>query len=265
MFLENMTWVAAKEFIGEETLAVIPTGSVEQHGPGCPLGTDYVLALEMAKDIDRAHPKEVLTLPPIPFGICYYHEDFPGTVDVGVEAFTVYVSNVVKSLMHHGIRKFLFVNGHGGNGGALDHICRGMIWENGGLGVVYEWWTPLWKLMPEDLPTHWGHGDAPEISLMLHARPGCVDPNMKLECRTKNISDTLLTDYVSTVSFKNVSMRVGRHVCDVVENGLYEDGSGKNVPSAELGKKMYETANTFINEFVTEFLSVKLPTKCDRK
>ena len=42
--LKDMTWQEAKEAFKTIKLAIIPTGSMEQHGPHLPLGTDFIIA-----------------------------------------------------------------------------------------------------------------------------------------------------------------------------------------------------------------------------
>jgi len=48
-----MSWVDAEGILGEVRVALLPVGSVERHGPQNPLGTDYVITWELAKEAAR--------------------------------------------------------------------------------------------------------------------------------------------------------------------------------------------------------------------
>ena len=50
-FLEELTWPKAKKTLAETKIAVIPTGSIEQHGPHLPVGTDFFAAQAIARRI----------------------------------------------------------------------------------------------------------------------------------------------------------------------------------------------------------------------
>ncbi len=64
-------------------MALLPVGSIEQHGPHLPLDTDAFDADYLAKDVAEAcsDPKP-LVFPLIPYGVSYHHEDFSGTISV---------------------------------------------------------------------------------------------------------------------------------------------------------------------------------------
>ena len=63
---EEMTWPEAKERIPAAKGVIIALGSVEQHGPHLPLGTDMYMGAEVAFRVGRL--TECLVLPAIPFG-----------------------------------------------------------------------------------------------------------------------------------------------------------------------------------------------------
>jgi len=69
--LTSLTWTAVRDLPPEEkarTVAVLPTGAIEAHGPHLPLGTDVIIADAMARaGAERlaARGLHVLMLPPL--------------------------------------------------------------------------------------------------------------------------------------------------------------------------------------------------------
>jgi creatinine amidohydrolase len=112
---------------------VLPMGSVEQHGPHLPTGTDFfaatAIALAVAEHIDA------LVLPLCPLGVTPMHMPYPGTVSLRPETLPAVVSDIGSSLAAHGCREFVLLNWHEGNIPSLalvaEHLHRDL-----GLSVV---------------------------------------------------------------------------------------------------------------------------------
>lgn len=137
--LEDMTWEMAGEAIHTEEVFVIPVGSIEQHGPHCPVGTDMIIAETVARD--AAEQTNAVCLPTVAFGVASHHKNFTGTVFVSETVFKAYVEDVIRSLLTHGCRKVLLVNGHGGNTGPLySVIARLRIEFRDAVILLFEWW-----------------------------------------------------------------------------------------------------------------------------
>jgi len=169
MRLDEMTWKQAEEYFRGDVLAVLPVGSVEQHGPLGPLGTDYLIPEELARRL--AKRSDVLVLPAMPYGVCPHHLSFPGTIDIGYEALFAVLEGIAASLMTHGVRRFLILNGHGGNSPAIERAALN-IYRRGGLSAIIDWWSLAPQLNPA-----WqgGHGAGQEASAIMAFRPGLVD------------------------------------------------------------------------------------------
>ena len=73
--------------LAPNTMALLPVGAMEQHGPHLPVGTDsftveYIArtaAAELAADVP------VLVAPTLPFGSSHHHLPFSGTLSLGTE------------------------------------------------------------------------------------------------------------------------------------------------------------------------------------
>ncbi len=112
MKIEDLTWGMVESLIKKEKRAVLPLGSVEQHGK-LSLGTDMILARKVA--LEAAEPLGVPVYPVLAYGVAPYFAAYPGTVSLKMGTYLKVVEDILESLYQSGHRKILIVNGHGGN------------------------------------------------------------------------------------------------------------------------------------------------------
>ena len=165
MHLADQAWPDAAA--SDATLAVLPVGSTEQHGPHAPLGTDWLTAEAVAEAGAEAAEAPVVVAPTIPVGVAEEHRDFAGTLWVSPETFRAYVRETLESLAHHGWDRVVVVNGHGGNVDALREVCAGVSRSGDAYAVVFTWFDGV---DAADM----GHGGPVETSLLRHVRPDSV-------------------------------------------------------------------------------------------
>ena len=113
--LAAMTWTAVRALPADGTIAILPAGAVEAHGPHLPLGTDIVIAEAMARDGARrlaAHHLHVLILPTLSFAPAPFAAGFAGTIDTPAESTTAVVAALARSLAAHGVRVIAIANAH---------------------------------------------------------------------------------------------------------------------------------------------------------
>jgi creatinine amidohydrolase len=122
--LSRLTWSDAEQALAVAKLAIVPVGSLEQHGPHLALDTDLAVAEALARRLDTDLGREALLCPPIPYGLSEHHMGFPGTLTLRPDTFTGLILDLVESLAHWGVRRVLVVNGHGGNIDALRLVSR---------------------------------------------------------------------------------------------------------------------------------------------
>ncbi|MCI8709652.1 MAG: creatininase family protein [Dorea sp.] len=110
-WLQDMSWEEAKKAIQNAgKVAILPVGSVEQHGCHMPLGTDSYVAITLAED--AAKEAGALIVPPLWFGWSPHHMVRPGTITIRPEILSEITFDIAASLSHHGIRKLIMINGH---------------------------------------------------------------------------------------------------------------------------------------------------------
>ncbi len=120
--LMELTWKEVAALDRATTLAIVPTGSVEQHGYHMPLGTDSYVAEAVAQAaLDKlAGQLDFVVLPTIPLGQSPEHMEYAGTISLSAKTYLQVITDICASLAHHGFKKIVFLNGHGGNNGMLE-------------------------------------------------------------------------------------------------------------------------------------------------
>lgn len=113
MFLAKMTTEQAAQAFRLDPVILLPVGSCEQHGPQCALGTDFLIPDHLARQVEAL--PNLIVAPTVPYGVCPYHMSFAGSIDIGYEGLHHLLHSITFSLMQHGARRFLILNGHGGN------------------------------------------------------------------------------------------------------------------------------------------------------
>jgi creatinine amidohydrolase len=113
--LAAMTWTEVRALPEGRTVAILPTGAVEAHGPHLPLGTDIVIAEAMARAGAArlsARNLHVLIVPTLALAPAPFAAAFAGTINTPAEATTMIVSGVARSLASHGVRVTAVANAH---------------------------------------------------------------------------------------------------------------------------------------------------------
>lgn len=114
MILQNLTWQDV-DALDRGLVVLIPTGSLEQHGPHLPLFTDTLLATAVAGAVEERLPRKVLLAPTLWLGASGHHLAFAGTLSADFDTYMGAIESVCESLIRHGFSKFYVLNGHGGN------------------------------------------------------------------------------------------------------------------------------------------------------
>lgn len=258
--LANMSWTDAKEAFSKRKLALVPTGSTEQHGGAMPLGTDWMIAERLADMAGESLPESIVT-PVIPIGNAFYHSDFPGTLAVTPETLTLYVKEFCQYLVKYGITHILFVNGHGGNTRSLEDV--GYSFRDLGVPVAtINWWEMTKYLNPE-----WGligHGDIFELSLVLAISPGIVNMSQAKIPANKRLGNIELLD-IHNGRFEDGMVHLSLRTSDVTDSGDFieygSDGTDYSVSPAgatpELGERILAAVADYIVRFAKEFQKIK--------
>ena len=116
-------------------VAIQPIGAVEQHGPHLPLVTDALIAEAVAAAAaGRCDGPGHWLLPTLSYGRSTEHLGRAGTIALSAPTLLAVCLDLGRSLAASGVRKLVFVNGHGGQPSLLDVVARD-IRDQFGLGV----------------------------------------------------------------------------------------------------------------------------------
>ncbi|MGH2751011.1 MAG: creatininase family protein [Actinomycetota bacterium] len=173
--LSRLTWKDARLLLNSARLAVIPTGSCEQHGPHMSLATDLEIAEGFSRRLVQGLGDSAFLCPSVPYGLSEHHMGFPGTLTLRPETFMGVLSDLLESLRRWDVRRALFVNGHGGNTEALRLAAR-KARRDAGMIVG----TVMWSQVAADTiaqhtkSSRYGHACEVETSVALILAPRCV-------------------------------------------------------------------------------------------
>lgn len=260
--LAEMTWSEAREAFARLKLAIVPLGSIEQHGPHLPLGTDWFIAEHLARLV--AERTDAIVTPAIPVGFAEYHTDFHGSLSVPTPVLHDYIMGIVRHLLRYGATHFLFVNGHGGNLTALNDVMFEL--RNKGVPAAVSMWWEVSGLLNQEWALR-GHGDVVETSLVLAARP----QDVKLAA-ARLPSNRPLTARIGVADSRNCTFEGGvvkmfLRVADVTASGDFLEyghaaGADYSTPpgdaTAANGRAIFEAVADYLARFAEEFLKVRL-------
>lgn len=180
---EDTVGFEVAEVVSRSSLAILPLGSLEFHGPHNPLGSDSIIASGIAEHV-AARTKGLL-FPTIRFTQCPAHTaHFRGTMSVRAEVMTMYFADVLRNIVHLGFRKIFVLNGHDGNIGPARGAIAQVADESKGSALLFaSWWEFLSTEMMKKLNIFHqangghGHGGPLETSAVAAFRPELVHLN----------------------------------------------------------------------------------------
>lgn len=231
-YLYDLSWPEVQALLQTVKLAIIPTGSTEQHGPHGTFEVDTARAREFSIRLGaRLYPK-ALVAPCIPLGMSGHHMHFPGTITLGAETYINLLMDVATSLHRHGIRRFLFVNGHGGNKHALGIVVARIKHE---LGDEAAWVSPtgivsdvVASLVKSPIR---GHACESEMSQCMYLYPQAV--------KTNALAKGAIRDNALAKRYMSVGSQEGIFWEELTDNGALGDATQATY---EMGKELVETA-----------------------
>ena len=251
MLLNDLTWPEVKSLNFDRLVAILPTGSFEQHGHHLPFTTDTDIVSAIAQRVEQAMADRVLLLPTLWPGHSTHHMHFPGTIDVPQKVYIELVTALGKSVHQMGARKIFILNGHGGNDTPLRAALRELKTALPQTQVVFaSYWTIAGKTLREVRESElggMGHACEMETSIMLHLHPQRV----KME---KAVRDGPPHDD----PFRKADMQHARPVFfvnefhEVTESGVI---GHPDLASAEKGRRFLDGIVDEVSAFVEHFLT----------
>jgi creatinine amidohydrolase len=210
----DMTFPEFGAAVTKTDVALLPIGSIEEHGPNLPLATDSILAVAQLVDVQQYLQNagiEAVVGPPLNIGITNEAGDwtrdgtymYPGSLTVGADTFVRVYLDLLRSLHDNGLRHVFLVSGHQGGRHLLavariaeegNRQIEGMkvyalidkeraeqlkLKSSASVILIERGWTPqnMTELLGRGTEgTPCMHADGCELSLMLHYYPDMVLP-----------------------------------------------------------------------------------------
>lgn len=175
---EKLTWPEVNECVREDRIVLLPVGQVEQHGPALPLDTDMVGIVKVCELASQKEPGLFVVMPPVYYGYSEHDRDFPGTISIKHDHLIGYCYDICESLVRHGFKRILLLNGHGGNRPILDIVSRMVVAYTDALAATVN----IWNLSRDEMrsrresafPGGMSHACEYEASIYLACGGECV-------------------------------------------------------------------------------------------
>ena len=231
VYLADRTWPELGEYVAEESLAVVPLGSTEQHGPHLPLATDHLIAESLARA--AADRTGVLCTPTVNVGVSSHHRQFHGTMWVDPPAFRAYVESLTRNLTYHGIDRVVYVNAHGGNAQHLREVGATLREEEVAYAIEWMWDESIPDLI-DDLFEHNGpHGGPKETAMIQHIAGELVAEDRLEDARDGGVRSLAAADP------RAFGARTFYDAADNTPNGVLGDQTDA---TAEKGERLFDAA-----------------------
>ena len=251
MYIHNLKSQEVEEYLKKDDRIIIPVGSVEQHGPHAPLGTDSFVAQKISEDVSES--EDVMICSPVWFGWSPHHLGLPGTVSIETETLINLFYDIVKSLEHHGFKNFVFLNGHRVVNIPWLQIAAEKCKRE--LGVNIKIFDPAYmgKEIIRDLDVgSVGHAEQLETSQLLYILPDKVDLEKAIDYEPE---EEQLHYHVDPGDMRDTLNYIPGTKEDIEELGK-KSGGTKGIPSKsdkKIGEKLHKHLCNRLTEVLNDF------------
>ncbi|HJR91726.1 MAG TPA: creatininase family protein [Acidimicrobiia bacterium] len=199
------------ELLGRTGLVVMPFGSIEQHGPHLPCGTDTMAADLVATEL--ADRLDALVVPAGQYGVTPIHAGHAGTISLRRDVFEAYVTNLCEEMVGLGATTFVFVNWHEGNIASLDAVATDLQDQLGVLVVTAQACYTAQRLYASEGGELTHGGGIETLAVLAH------DPDL---ARLDRISEPSRPEGADALDAMRRSKEVYGYITDVTE--IADDG-----------------------------------------
>lgn len=229
------------------TIALLPVGATEQHGPNLAIGTDTRAAEQIARLVAARLGSRAVVLPALPYGLSEHHMGFRGTLSIGPDAMLAVLRDVARTAHRQGFRLLMFVNGHNGNTAILNVAANAIRFEIGIETASMFYFKQAADVVREAGRTaRYGHACEVETSVMLYldeayVRRGALVPGDMIPNERRHADNSDPFALYAPIPFDHQT-----------RNGAFGDAT---CADAETGRRIVDTAVERTVEFVDSFLT----------
>lgn len=252
VFLEDATWEEIGQLVGEETVAILPTGSCEQHGLHLPFKTDsYLVSAIAARSAEKAvrlNPElSILVLPVLAIGCSMHHMDFPGSLSFTGSTYLKMVEELCVCLVRHRFKRIILLNGHGGNTDYLKVTARRVRDKQDALIAVAPYYAVAKDAINQVRESAIGgicHAGEMETACMLYLDGESVRQDKIKDEVPCLISNKLVFDLVSE------GISINHNVLDISKSGAI---GAATLGTKDKGAKFISVITDAVAEFIVDF------------
>jgi creatinine amidohydrolase len=219
----------------KKQVAIIPIGSIEQHGPHLPISTDSDIVTEVAKRLSEM--KGYLLLPTLIYGVSFEHAPF-FNLSIRESTLRTILTDLCSSLLMNNIKTIFIINGHHGNLKSIKNIDVKLQKISKNKLKVFP--LSYWHFMKREFD----HAGFVETSLML-----AISKNVKMKLAKKG----LITDGMTKQEIKILGKLANQSFPKATKNGIWGDPTkatkqdGKTI-LAEILKNLGKKCQTCLTE-----------------
>lgn len=182
MYLSTITMHDFIKNVKNIPIVIVPLGSLEEHGPHLPLGTDTIQIEEVLKVVEKK--TNVFIAPTINYGVCRSTEDHPGTISISPDTLRSLIKDLLHALKKQGFKAIIFISGHAGklHSFSILESCEKFKNKNPNIKIFY---FTEFDLFDNDIykiieTPYDSHGGEIETSRILYLNKDLVKGNIKV-------------------------------------------------------------------------------------
>jgi len=224
-----------RKIIKKQKVAIIPVGSIEQHGPHLPVSTDSDIVSEIAKRVsDKCN---FLLVPTVSYGVSFEHAPF-FNLSLREHTLELLLIDICLSLSSNDIDTIFILNGHHGNQKSLKNLKQKI--KRFSKKKVKVFIFSYWHFMKQEFD----HAGFVETSLML-----AISKRVKMKLAQKG----LITKNMSKKQKSGLSKRASISFPSVALNGIWGDPTKSTVKDgerflAEIVRNLVKKSQTCLTE-----------------
>jgi creatinine amidohydrolase len=150
--------------------AILPLGSIEQHGDHLPFSTDTLIVEYISNIVSTKF--EAFLLPSLFYGVSYEHEPL-FNVSIDYSILVDFISCICQSLSAHGIKRMYIINGHHGNIGLLQYVGQNLL-SKYAINSDFFYFINYWQMLERGFD----HAGEVETSIMMAIYPDLVNMDL---------------------------------------------------------------------------------------
>ncbi len=248
--LADLTWEDVRARAAGNPVVVLPTGSLEQHGPHLPVKTDTLLVTAITEEaVRRASARvDVLLAPTVWMGLSTHHSGY-FSLTLSFDAYQQVITELLESLIRTGFSRLLIINGHGGNTDPLHLTVTRVRDRHKVLVATADYWDLArdeFNTIRESPPGGMGHACEYETSAVMHLEGALV--------RTDRIQaeypPAIPGWFAIDMTHPGGPVKIGTRFEDITRRGVVGDPT---LATPEKGRRFFEAAVSRLEQLLISF------------